>query len=267
MFKTINSEFYIDRIGFIYDQRFGESFIYPGESHNFTEIGYVLEGAVEMVSGENVYIMSEGDIIFHRPMVFHKLKTYGRSSLRLLNLSFLHCGIIQDVIYNGVYSLEVDERRNFEEIFDLARDFMRNENADDIDGQEVSERLSSFIIRLCKRKSGNDNLSPEHGAMIFRKLVSFMNDNIERDISIAELAESCHISISYVKQLFAKYSDVSPKNYFLHLRASLAAKMISSGMSVCETAERMGFSSPNYFSLFFKKQHGVTPRDYKNNFR
>ena len=42
-----------------------------------------------------------------------------------------------------------------------------------------------------------------------------------------------------------------------------AIKLLASGMTVSEVAEKLEFSSPNYFSMAFKKETGTSPFEYK----
>ena len=219
------------------------------------------DGRIEMVSGENVFIMEAGDIIFLRPMSFHKLKCLGENKNRLINLSFMNSGVLPEGIYQGVYAFDPDERKELKEIFEIAASFLQDCSSE-LDGQEVSERLSYLIIKLCKKRALG-NLSSESGAVIFRQLVNYMYDNVYRDISLIDLSEACHVSISYIKYLFSHYAGISPKSYFLHLRAKEVATMLDSGKTVAEISDFMGFSSPNYLSLFFKKQFGHTPTEYR----
>ena len=265
MFKTVNKDFYIDRLGFAYDHKFKEDFEFHGESHNFTEIGYVDSGYLELVSDGTVYHMKAGDIVFHRPMSFHKLRISGASHTRFINLSFLFGGSIPDKIYKGVYCLTWDECCEFLEIYDLAEKFINSSDLFDLNGQESSERLSAFILKLCRRNSLSNNISSDTSAIMFNNIVTEMQNNVYTNATVQDFADKCHISVSYVKLLFKKYADISPKNYFLHLKANQAANLILSGKSVNFVSESMGFSSPNYFSVFFKNRFGVTPKEFRLN--
>ena len=42
-----------------------------------------------------------------------------------------------------------------------------------------------------------------------------------------------------------------------------AKKLLAGGMGVTEVAEKMSFSSQNYFSVVFKRKVGVSPLQYK----
>ena len=63
------------------------------------------------------------------------------------------------------------------------------------------------------------------------------------------------------KLLFNTYAGISPKSYFNQLRLRHANELLSIGLSVTEVAELMNFSSPNYFSAFYKKHTGISPSE------
>lgn len=51
--------------------------------------------------------------------------------------------------------------------------------------------------------------------------------------------------------------------YFLQLKILYAKILLSNGMDVKEVAEKMSFSSQNYFSVVFKRKVGISPLQYK----
>jgi len=71
------------------------------------------------------------------------------------------------------------------------------------------------------------------------------------------------ISITTVKELFAKYAGVNPKCYYSDMRGNEALRLLEEGVEIEEIAERMNYSSPNYFSYSFKKQFGLPPGRYR----
>ncbi len=90
-----------------------------------------------------------------------------------------------------------------------------------------------------------------------------MQKAVYDNFSIETLASRNFISVSYVKKLFRRYANLSPKHFYDDLRAKEAALLLQDGQSVAAVAETMNFSSPNYFTLFFKKHFGVTPSAYR----
>ena len=74
-----------------------------------------------------------------------------------------------------------------------------------------------------------------------------------------------------MRKLFKKEVGVSPSDYLLKERMSLAQQLISGGVTnrfssytVSQIAEACGFSEPLYFSRVFKKYFGVSPSEYGN---
>ena len=92
-----------------------------------------------------------------------------------------------------------------------------------------------------------------------------MNEEIYNNISLERLAQLNFMSVSYVKLLFRRYTDISPKSYYSNLRANEAARLVLEGVPIADIAKRMNFSSPNYFTSFFKSHIGMTPLEYRKN--
>ena len=92
---------------------------------------------------------------------------------------------------------------------------------------------------------------------------------ISRDpADIWSLSRMCSISgysQSRFCELFAQRFSISPMEYVLQSRITLAKKLLCSGQaSVYRTAELCGFNSVSYFSKYFKKSVGISPIQYIN---
>lgn len=88
--------------------------------------------------------------------------------------------------------------------------------------------------------------------------------------SIKDCLKKLPLNYDYVRKLFQKETGVTPADYLLKERMSLAQKLLSSGISnkfsqysVSQISEACGFSEPLYFSRVFKKYFGVSPTEYK----
>lgn len=71
----------------------------------------------------------------------------------------------------------------------------------------------------------------------------------------------------HLQRLFFKDYGVSPLQFLLNQRLSTATKYldqtIRNDYSICEIAERCGFNDQYYFSRIFKRQYGVSPKQYQ----
>ena len=94
-------------------------------------------------------------------------------------------------------------------------------------------------------------------------ILSVLEQNIYRKLTISQIAKLCNMSESNLKKVFNKYAAKGIMNYFNTIKIKKAAQCIGSGMSIKETACLLGFSDQNYFSTVFKRVMGVSPAKYK----
>lgn len=263
MLKKIRRQFQVLQMGHPLEQHFAKNSIFKGESHNFIEMVLVVDGQVEISEDEKVYILGKRDLIIHNAMEFHSIKSARSTEPHFYNLSFIAGGNLPERLFEGVFHLREEQTEAFLYIFYHTKEFIQGEMPSPLAAQRSADALSSFLLELCESQPVSP-FSTGSGALLFKKLVRDMQRSVYRNLTLEELAEQNHISISYIKKLFNQYASISPKQYFSALRAKEAAHLLAKGLSSAQVSERMDFSSPNYFTLFFKKQMGLTPSSYKN---
>ncbi len=241
------------------DRILAPNFFFSGEKHNFWEIVYVDSGEFEIAEENMVYHLGKGDIIFHAPMEFHTLRRLDNENPRIYNLSFYAQGAMPKNLTEGVFSLSADQRSEFLKLFRMATRFISGEETDPFFAQELTARITVFILNLCRHNHTADRIYTSNSALTYKALIELMDSEVLSNLSLQEFAERSFISVSYIKSLFARYAGISPKSYYAGLRLHEAQRLLENGMSVNAIAEKMNFSSPNYFILFFKKHMGVTP--------
>ncbi len=90
---------------------------------------------------------------------------------------------------------------------------------------------------------------------------------LDEDISCEYLAEICEISYSYLKKLFVEQYKLTPNKYINKLRINYACDLLREKRhSITEIAGMSGFSDVFYFCKCFKKNVGITPTQFKNNY-
>lgn len=52
-------------------QVFGKDYYFGGETHDFWELVCVVEGAIGVTAGKDVFLLEAGQAVLHRPMEFH----------------------------------------------------------------------------------------------------------------------------------------------------------------------------------------------------
>ena len=90
-----------------------------------------------------------------------------------------------------------------------------------------------------------------------------MKENCHRSLSLEELAQRCGLSVSNMKRIFGRFSDMGIAKYFLSLKMRRAMELLEEDIPASRVAEMLDFSEINYFYTVFKRETGMTPTQYK----
>lgn len=257
--KKITYPFTVTAFNSAYEYVWNKDFYFAGERHDFWEVVFVLRGEVEAVEDEKVYILHADNLVCHAPMEFHRIRSSGGTEPHVLILSFSHEGELPKKLGDGLFSLSPDEVAQYTALFSRILRFHRDEKSDPAAGAEAGHALAAFLSRLAAEHVPEDKLSRSGRAAEYKRVIEVMQAAVCENLSLSQIAARAMVSISTVKSLFATFSGLSPKCYYTQLRAQEAMRCLEAGMPVAEVADRLSFSSPNYFSLFFKRNFGVPP--------
>jgi len=90
----------------------------------------------------------------------------------------------------------------------------------------------------------------------------------DSEITINKVCDHLHISPTYFSHIFKRDTKTTFINYLTQLRMEAAMELLrTTDKKTFEIAERVGYSEPNYFSYSFKKNFGISPSEYRNNYK
>jgi len=97
-----------------------------------------------------------------------------------------------------------------------------------------------------------------------RRLVEFIEENLDNDLSLHAMAEEVEISPLYLARAFKAAVGQSPHQYVLARRIERARELLrNTSMPVVDVAMAVGFSSQSHLSHWFLRQVGVSPAAYR----
>ena len=86
--------------------------------------------------------------------------------------------------------------------------------------------------------------------------------------SLAELSIKCGYSVDHMRLLFRRHYQMSPQQYRLRRRMTLAMELLmNSTLSVKEVARQLGFVHVSHFSAAFRQVHGFPPSQVITRYR
>jgi AraC family transcriptional regulator len=97
-----------------------------------------------------------------------------------------------------------------------------------------------------------------------QSILLYIQNNLERDISVNELADMACFSKDHFSRVFKSITGMAPCDYIIRKRIERAQfLLLTTEMGQKEIIEETGFRSASYFSRIFKKITTYTPEKYR----
>lgn len=95
--------------------------------------------------------------------------------------------------------------------------------------------------------------------------IKYVNENIHQKISIEKFAQDIPMSHVGFTLKFKKETSFTPAKYISNKRLEMAKiDILQSNLTISEISQKYGFENLYYFSNFFKKNTGVSPKEYRS---
>lgn len=97
------------------------------------------------------------------------------------------------------------------------------------------------------------------------KVINHIQNNYSGDLSNEAIGKQFNYHPNYINRVIQKHTGQSLHQYVLSCRVAKALELLqTSGLSVTEVSERVGFSSIKHFSQTFKSIYGYSPIHFKD---
>ena len=247
-------------------RKFHCNYYYAGEAHDLWELVIVLHGKIGVTAGANVYTLSEGQAILHEPMEFHRLWSEGDTAPEAIIFTFYADCIPQysTRIYHDVNLSAVENILSaLREAFETDRYcLIRLKDAYAVQAQIALKTLEVFMLKTLTQ-AAEASAPRSRSAQNYETIVRVLESNLDKNLSVGEIAQMCNMGEVNVKQTFSRYAGMGVMQYFNRIKVTRAAAMLQKGSTVQEVAAALGFASQNYFSTVFKRITGKSPSAYK----
>lgn len=262
-----------------------KNFDYPAEAHDFWEFHYVDKGQVISLADGKENCLHQSEIIFHKPLSTHQLKSDGAIAPNVCVLSFECKSKAMEFFKDKIFKLNKEQRTLIQNLFNEVHSVFDIPFSDPQINQLkfkpsiplcglqlIKIRLEEFLISLMSKfqPKENDNkiftIQEEYNDEVVNKIIKYLHENINKNITLENICKEFNFSKTYICVRFSAVTNKTINKYFMELKINAAKKLIREKDKTRELfsqiSDFLGFSSPAYFYYTFKKYTNMSPSEY-----
>lgn len=247
-------------------------------SHNYFEMVYVLSNSgTQYLVGTKRYLLQHGDIILVPPGIGHKplfpaqlAEPYKRIVLWVStdfsdSMKYITKYNNTESYHNNIYLLRTTGT-SWEYLGDFFRNGLKEAREKNV-GWEVALIGNTMQLFAAFNRAIHDTQNapaktekPE----LLDDVVAYLETHLHEKITLTDIAARFFVSESTIGQTFRKKMHVSFYHYVTQRRLIAAKSMILEEPNLDILSEKVGFTDYSTFYRAFKKEFGISPREYRN---
>lgn len=255
----------IDRSGFYYDNVRNAS---GGNTirhyHRNCELYFLEKGSCNYYVDNRYLLLRAGDLIFIPGEQIHETN-YGEEvhTRRLINCSreFIPNGIPDELSKTNYLFRNNYVANEILEVFQaIEQEYLKHGEY----SNEIIKLYMHKLFYLIARHKNENMISSVENKMI-ESVITYIKQNYMNELFLPDVAKQHAVSAEHLSRVFKKEIGICFNEYINNLRLQKAEFMLKNehGKSISEVAFACGFNDSNYFSLRFKKQYGVSPKNIR----
>lgn len=251
--------------------------------HDCNEIYFSISGGEQFLIDNRVYEFGQGDIFFINQFESHYLSKIDETNHERIVLS-IHpdylkrfstaqtdlnrCFTYRENGFGHKLTLSEEEKSRF--LYGIHKLSEHKDFGQDVLDQaaflELMTYLNGIFLSRCtqtpKKLPDGAKATSERRHTQIDSILSYINQHLAEDITIAVLASHFYLSRSYLCKIFKDGTGTTINRYITAKRIARAKALLAKGHSVTETSVLCGFGDYSNFLKAFTKIVGISPKKY-----
>ena len=198
------------------------------------------------------------------------LHSYSNDSTKAVNKHWMHFDLYPENMnfFSEIeipYFVDVPKNSKVDKLF---KEYFAYENTDNMTGIfKAKATLMTLISEYIRLAVPDMKLKADDDDMV-RSVMGYIDDNMEQNISVEDLAKVCHLHHTHFIRVFKKKTGETPGKFIQLRKMEKAKKLIEeTDIPISEVMSRVGIVDAAQFSKKFRSFFGNSPRAYRKDIR
>lgn len=270
--------------------RFSKTLILPPEFSTTDvhacdiRVVYVYSGTVKIKIDDKTYSAKRGALFVYPPSTKYSIVNHTENDAKIMSINFDYVAkensptspiptvpdrlwhrtdAVEDIEFKDEISLNfpihLETMQILEPVFsEMTDEFVNTKN---FDSTMLGLLMHQVLIHIVRR------IAQGHGQKrtgLVDRVIDYIQQNYAATLSNEEIGKHFSYHPNYINRIIQKHTGQSLHQYVLSYRVAKALELLqTSGLSVTEVAEKVGFSSIKHFSQTFKSIYGYSPIHFR----
>ena len=246
--------------------------------HEFDKVVVLLSGHVDYTVEDITYALKPWDVLLVKHHTIHKAlidktEPYDRVIIYLdgkyfdrimPNAGLMDC--FEKADKDGRQRITPDDGQQ-ERLAAALEDYEAAMRDEELGAEAIRDTQMVKLLVLINRIYASGSTAPDRAEATrdpkIAAVLSYINENLGRELSVDELAEQAYLSRYHFMRLFKAQTGSTVHAYVRQKRLLYAARLIREGESAARAAAESGFSDYSAFHRAFRESFGISPGQLK----
>ena len=243
-----------------------------GNSYDFLHSHNSLEFGINL-SGKGVWHINDKTINFDGltysfigPGVWHSAHTTSPTGSKWLFIYINHQKLLEnspELVSAVRNQYVIASQKQDPTIYALIDSFIKLARKKEEETEQILSNLLKVILLSIYK--GNEPSKEKHKNLKYiLPAINYINANYMEEIDLEQLSKLCYCSKSTLRRYFLEATGMSPYRFIENVRLANAKDMLGNQKKILDVAIDCGYQSITSFNRQFKKETGITPREYRS---
>lgn len=250
--------------------------------HKEVEFTYVYQGKMRYQVNDKIYELKKGQCLFINANTFHRGEHINKEECKYFAMTFnIHFLANEEELIYKKYVLPIIYSKNLSSFVCLPENKLEKKIIKQVKYIDKCYRKQNLFYELEIKEhllklwqilweAFESEIEIDIDRNYYRQLIKikqitqFIHKHYAEKITLQNIADNLHISISDCSHSFKKFMKESIFEYILHYRIQQSLYLLQDKeLSILQISLKVGFSSTSYYSKLFKKYMKMTPKEYR----